>query len=61
MYSVQMFIKIGTMKSFIKLDVKDGMNRVGEVGSGLANEVNRATLINKEVIITLVIGESTVA
>ena len=60
MCSLQMFIKIGTIKSLIKLDVEDRINQGREVRSGLANEVDRAALLNKDIVITLAIGESTV-
>ena len=45
MCCLQVFIKIGTIDSFIKHDAKDRVNRSREIGTGLANEVNHVALI----------------
>ena len=51
-----MFTKIGTMKSFIKLNAEDRISRIRETGTGLVHEVNRVALINEEVVVVLAIG-----
>ena len=54
------FIKIGTMKSSVKLDVKGRISRVRDFGTSLVNEINHATLVDEEIVVTHEIGESTV-
>jgi hypothetical protein len=60
MADLQMFSQVGTVAGLVKVDVEGRVDSSRKLGPYLLNEFDAFRLINKEIVIVLAVGESTV-